>query len=65
MSASLRWTADGIEAAERAGGITLELYRVPGFAGGTGIRRGTPGQTYAYGIETASGDDPDDADDRR
>lgn len=31
--ASLRWVADGIEVAERAGGITLDRHRRPGFTG--------------------------------
>jgi hypothetical protein len=31
---SLRWVADGIEVAERAGGITLDKSRRAGFTGG-------------------------------
>jgi hypothetical protein len=30
----LGWIADGIERAEAAGGVTLEVYNRPGFTGG-------------------------------
>lgn len=35
--ASLRWIADGIENAERAGGVTLDKRRRLGFVGGVEI----------------------------
>lgn len=34
MAMPLGWSADGIERAEKAGGVTLEVYRRPGFTGG-------------------------------
>lgn len=35
----LGWRADGIARAKAAGGIELETYRRPGFAGGIGVKR--------------------------
>lgn len=62
MSASLRWIADGIEVAERAGGITLELYRCPGFVGETRVRR-RPGESGGCGVEIdADGNEKEEED---
>lgn len=33
------WRAEGIERAEAAGGVTLELYRRPGFVRSYAVRR--------------------------
>lgn len=55
--ASLRWIADGIEAAEAAGGITLESYHRPGFTGGRGVRRSSDGIS-ATGFEIETDPDP-------
>jgi len=35
----LGWRGDGIQRARACGGIELEVYRRPGFAGGTAVRR--------------------------
>jgi hypothetical protein len=43
VSGDLGWRADGIARARDAGGVELELYRRPGFAGGTGVRRSNVG----------------------
>lgn len=60
---SLRWVAEGIEVAERAGGISLEVYRRPGFAGGIGVRP-SPEPGHFAGFESYSDPDPyDDWDD--
>ncbi len=50
---SLRWVADGIAAAEAAGGITLEVYSRPGFTGGRGVRRmAEPSSAVGFEIES-------------
>lgn len=50
----LGWKADGIERAEAAGGVTLEVYRRPGFTGGQkAVRRYTSGGGSS-GIEVYS-----------
>lgn len=56
----MRWRAEGIADAEKVGGVTLEVYRAPGFTGGLAIRRSSDG-TYASGFEVAS--DPEPLDD--
>lgn len=33
------WRSDGIARARACGGVELEVYRRPGFAGGTAVRR--------------------------
>lgn len=38
MSSDLGWRADGIARAQAAGGLLLDVYRRPGFAGGTAVR---------------------------
>lgn len=49
---SLGWVADGIERAEAAGGVTLEVYRKPGFTGGQkSVRPYTSGGGCGYPIE--------------
>lgn len=49
---SLGWVADGIERAEAAGGVTLEVYRKPGFTGGQkAVRRFTSGGGSGFPIE--------------
>jgi hypothetical protein len=60
---SLAWVADGIDRAERAGGVTLEKYRRPGFVGGPAVRQATTGG-YASGFEIASDPEPSDYEDR-
>lgn len=52
----LGWTADGIERAEAAGGITLEVYQRPGFTGGRAVRV-RPGAADASGQEFDVDDD--------
>jgi len=47
----LGWRADGIERARSAGGIELEVYRRPGFAGGKAVRRASEGGS-AFGFVT-------------
>lgn len=39
----LGWHAEGIERSLAAGGVELETYRRPGFAGGIGVRRSSGG----------------------
>lgn len=58
----LGWRADGIARAKAAGGIELETYRRPGFAGGTGVRRSKV-DGDCYGIETAYTPDPEPPED--
>lgn len=53
----LGWRADGIERARAAGGIELELYRRPGFAGGFAVRRSSEGGT-ASGLTFDTNADP-------
>lgn len=53
----MRWRVEGIENAERLGGVTLEVYRAPGFAGGLAVRRSSGG-THAEGFEVAPDPDP-------
>lgn len=55
--ASLRWIADGIQAAQDAGGITLERYHQPGFTGGPAIRPATTG-AYAIGWDIEPDPEP-------
>lgn len=43
----LGWRADGIARARAAGGVELEVYRRPGFAGGFGVRRSEVGSSGA------------------
>ena len=57
--ASLRWVADGIEAAEAAGGVTLELYHRPGFIGGPGVRRSRGELAGGSGFELIADPEPD------
>ena len=57
---SLRWRVEGIEMAERAGGIRLEVYRRPGFVeGGLSVRR-APEPGYFAGLEASADPDPYD-----
>lgn len=55
--------ADAIEEAERAGGVTLELYRRPGFEAGMGVRHRYPAVNVAGvpndgSLDRAYEDDP-------
>jgi hypothetical protein len=65
VALSLAWVADGIERAERCGGVPLETYRKPGFTGGSiGVRRARG--IYAEGFEIESDPEPwDDEDELR
>jgi hypothetical protein len=51
------WRADGIRRALAAGGVELEVYRLPGFIGGTGVRRAAEG-TRAEGFPVDSDPEP-------
>jgi hypothetical protein len=57
----LSWLAEGVALAEAAGGVTLELYRAPGFTGGLAVRRvtgeGAAAEAFAP-VEDAEGDTP-------
>lgn len=55
---SLAWIADGIDRAERAGGLTLERYHRPGFTGGRAVRQATTGG-HASGFEIEADPEPD------
>lgn len=48
----LGWRADGIAKALAVGGVELEKYRRPGFAGGIGVRRVSDGG-HCEGFESA------------
>lgn len=55
----LGWRADGIARALAAGGVELELYRRPGFTGGTGVRRsGISGSGQGFTVDLPEEDDP-------
>lgn len=64
MALALAWTAEGIEAAERCGGITLETYRKPGFTGG-GIGVRPAKNAYAEGFAVESDPEPWDEEEDR
>lgn len=55
---ALRWTAEGIEAAQAAGGVTLEPYHRPGFTGGPAIRRLSSSLAGGQGFELVADPDP-------
>lgn len=51
----LGWRADGIERAIAVGGIPLDLYRRPGFTGGTAVRRADlTGGGYGASLDTST-----------
>lgn len=54
----LGWRADGIARARAAGGIELEVYRRPGFAGGKAVRRASGGG-YAQGFAVERDPEPE------
>lgn len=58
--ASLRWVADGIEAAQRAGGVELERYWRPGFTGGPDVRRLPETSLRGSALEIASDPEPEE-----
>jgi hypothetical protein len=59
--ASLRWIADGIEDAKRAGGVELERYWRPGFTGGPAVRATPVVGLHASAIEITEDPEPDEA----
>lgn len=56
----LGWRAEGIENAEAAGGITLELYRRPGFVHSYAIRRLRGPLASGSAFDIAGDPDPPD-----
>jgi hypothetical protein len=57
--ASLKGIADGIENAERIGGVTLDKVRRPGFAGGTAVRIRGGAQVEGIPFDPEPDVDPD------
>jgi hypothetical protein len=60
---SLRWIADGIEVAERAGGVVLDQARCPGFVDRTKVKRRSQGDLQISGFPLEVDPDPPEEDD--
>lgn len=58
----LGWRAEGIERAEKVGGVTLERYTRPGYVSAVGVRRAERG-SHAEGFD--AGFDPEPPSDER
>lgn len=65
MTSSLGWVADGIERAEAAGGLTLELRQRAGFTGRVELRPRPVGEAGGSGYPIEVDPDPGDIEDHR
>lgn len=61
----LGWRADGIARARAAGGVELETYRRPGFAGGRAVRRVRSEVASGFGFEVGTDPGPDEYEESR